>query len=370
MSAKSKGFTLIELLVVIAIIAILAAILFPVFAKAREKARMTSCLNNQRQLAMAFTLYAQDHDELLPTSDQAWGAISMDKGVLVCPTAGKKQANGYAYNSNVAGKALGELVDPTGAIITTDGASSATADAIANIIYTPSNIVFRHNGSASFIASYADGHVANETTINAAAFGLVQVGELKSTNDYNFNLTVDPSVVGTSAALAFTKTYSNGWQGTSIASGDLKLYNLGKNGYILYNHNNTGADIAKYPTSPTMTVARTGGANNAWMKFKWSIQGGAAGADPSGAVTGATYALTNTGDASVTHTLTVFCPQIFNSTRTFTIAVSTNSGAGKEAVASSSYTGVNSTVHQYEFKGNIKIITTGADSHVGAILID
>ncbi len=60
------GFTLIELLVVIAIIAILSAILFPVFAQAREKARQTSCLSNLRQSSLALVLYAQDFDESLP----------------------------------------------------------------------------------------------------------------------------------------------------------------------------------------------------------------------------------------------------------------------------------------------------------------
>src|SRR5438034_11408057 len=61
---KRRGFTLIELLVVIAIIAILAAILFPVFAQAREKARQTSCLSNLKQIGLASMMYRQHYDEL------------------------------------------------------------------------------------------------------------------------------------------------------------------------------------------------------------------------------------------------------------------------------------------------------------------
>ncbi len=61
---RRRGFTLIELLVVIAIIAILAAILFPVFARAREKARQTSCLSNAKQLALSQLMYVQDYDEM------------------------------------------------------------------------------------------------------------------------------------------------------------------------------------------------------------------------------------------------------------------------------------------------------------------
>jgi prepilin-type N-terminal cleavage/methylation domain-containing protein/prepilin-type processing-associated H-X9-DG protein len=65
---KSPGFTLIELLVVIAIIAILAAILFPVFARARENARRTSCMNNLKQLGLGVMQYIQDYDERYPQS--------------------------------------------------------------------------------------------------------------------------------------------------------------------------------------------------------------------------------------------------------------------------------------------------------------
>src|SRR5437867_7661083 len=69
--SRPRGFTLIELLVVIAIIAILAAILFPVFAQARAKARAASCMSNVRQTGLAFHMYVQDYDE---TSPSMWGS--------------------------------------------------------------------------------------------------------------------------------------------------------------------------------------------------------------------------------------------------------------------------------------------------------
>jgi prepilin-type N-terminal cleavage/methylation domain-containing protein/prepilin-type processing-associated H-X9-DG protein len=74
--SRSSGFTLIELLIVIAIIAILAAILFPVFATAREKARQTTCASNEKQLSLAFLQYATDFDETLPF---AYGANAADR---------------------------------------------------------------------------------------------------------------------------------------------------------------------------------------------------------------------------------------------------------------------------------------------------
>ena len=100
-SRSRSGFTLIELLVVIAIIAILAAILFPVFAQAREKARQTSCLSNTKQLGLAFMQYNQDYDEHLPNSYQGnpAGAAPNIGNTCVGDTSGKTgKIGGWMYS--------------------------------------------------------------------------------------------------------------------------------------------------------------------------------------------------------------------------------------------------------------------------------
>jgi len=79
---RRHGFTLIELLVVIAIIAILAAILFPVFARARGKARQTACLSNQKQIGLAFMMYADDYDETLPSSYYYQNGANSSRGYV------------------------------------------------------------------------------------------------------------------------------------------------------------------------------------------------------------------------------------------------------------------------------------------------
>lgn len=105
------GFTLIELLVVIAIIAILAAILFPVFAQVREKARTTSCLSNEKQLGLAFAQYNQDYDEKMPNGvnwyfpgGNGWASqiypYVKSVSVFRCADDTAISVVSYAYNSN------------------------------------------------------------------------------------------------------------------------------------------------------------------------------------------------------------------------------------------------------------------------------
>ncbi len=158
----NRGFTLIELLVVIAIIAILAAILFPVFARAREKARQTTCLNNQKQIATVVMMYAQDHEEMLPAASIVWTATNIDKGVLMCPTASRTTANSYIYNIGIDNKALGDFPNPSATVVNADG-DSATG-LLPNIGYDNTQINLRHSGYA--IGSFLDGHAMQSSKSN------------------------------------------------------------------------------------------------------------------------------------------------------------------------------------------------------------
>jgi prepilin-type N-terminal cleavage/methylation domain-containing protein/prepilin-type processing-associated H-X9-DG protein len=94
---KRRGFTLIELLVVIAIIAILAAILFPVFARAREKARSASCQNNLKQLAVALIQYVADYDSTFPIATTAMSGTA-DGLTLACCFSGLGGGTGWSDN--------------------------------------------------------------------------------------------------------------------------------------------------------------------------------------------------------------------------------------------------------------------------------
>ncbi len=99
---RKCGFTLIELLVVIAIIAILAAILFPVFARAREKGRQASCTNNVKQIILGMIQYVQDYDEKLPTGTSYWWAPQNTWGnTPIEPTGWHQNLMPYIKNAQV-----------------------------------------------------------------------------------------------------------------------------------------------------------------------------------------------------------------------------------------------------------------------------
>ncbi|MFO7946053.1 MAG: prepilin-type N-terminal cleavage/methylation domain-containing protein [Armatimonadota bacterium] len=180
-----KGFTLIELLVVIAIIAILAAILFPVFARAREKARQSSCLSNMKQIALGHLMYAQDYDErtvpclgyfnsdnLDPPRIQWWymrlDPYVKNEQIFYCPSISDHThsiAHGgaqnylcdYAMNTFIDNVRLAQIEEPAAVVLNCERANTYVR------IYNPPStsnayhaMHWDHNDGSNF--SFADGH--------------------------------------------------------------------------------------------------------------------------------------------------------------------------------------------------------------------
>jgi len=149
---KQEGFTLIELLVVIAIIAILASILFPVFARARAKARQTSCQSNMRQIALSILMYAQDYDSTMvfySTESQSYYWFHavypyvQDWQIFVCPEETLLNIGyGISY-PHIAwvggGAALAGIQRPASVMLLTDteGEDASRRQFQLNIAYCP-----------------------------------------------------------------------------------------------------------------------------------------------------------------------------------------------------------------------------------------
>ncbi len=145
-AAPHTGFTLIELLVVIAIIAVLAAILFPVFGAARTKARQTTCASNLRQIGLAMAMYVSDYDDTYPlgtfsmASGPWWDDVLLpytrNEQILVCPAHRRPNPSykwSYGLNWDLAGKFTGCTADASSTILSGDVAG------ISCIISYPSN---------------------------------------------------------------------------------------------------------------------------------------------------------------------------------------------------------------------------------------
>ena len=169
MKTLTRAFTLIELLVVIAIIAILAAVLYPVLAQAREKARQTTCLSNYHQIGQAIHMYASDYDGITPPDGGSFRGIIADSrpyikndGLFTCPDdfdlAEEGRPGSYRMPSRYQGKPLAcGWLDPYDTTITAQPADTPlTYEAEQDYADAAIRPTFRHQNGAQIL--YFDSH--------------------------------------------------------------------------------------------------------------------------------------------------------------------------------------------------------------------
>ena len=212
-STRRSGFTLIELLVVIAIIAILAAILFPVFQKVRENARRTACLSNEKQIGLAIMQYNQDNDETMPPGRTNYGSAKgwacqvypyvKSVGAFQCPDDGSvgKHATSFGLNSN-----FNYTTYVAGAPIQSATLPQFNSPAKTVVLFEVANS--GGNNTDYDITNIADGYV-NATRLNSDfAYG----GCSAAGNGYGGDYSPDGNNSSTSAgATATTMKYATGY---------------------------------------------------------------------------------------------------------------------------------------------------------------
>ncbi len=230
------AFTLIELLVVIAILAVLAAILVPIFAKAREKARQATCLANQRQIAIAMQMYTDDYDDKFfpDPATQAWSKALVaynEKQIYDCPSltgTGTNTAPEYGFNAKLFDMARGDIKDPASTIETGDLLRMKTVGNYA--IVGIDDLDFRHNKHVVIIAADGHGGISDEISLN----GMIVISLRDSSNATSIQL-LNADGSSRKTLLPFSNT---GYTEYASLSHDGKsvLYSEGDYGDLVYRY--------------------------------------------------------------------------------------------------------------------------------------
>jgi prepilin-type processing-associated H-X9-DG protein len=187
--SHNRGLAFIEILTILAVIWILGMFFWPLSTRHPEPARETTCMSNQRQIAVSIAMYAQDHKETLPLSSKVRVVLGVDIANMKCP-AKKEFHNNYLYNNRVSGLNLDKLIktaDPAAILLTVDGKTTIGPKRMfEDIYYTPADVEYRHYNKRINIyramASFADGHVESLTKITEPE-SWDKVGIINPSND-------------------------------------------------------------------------------------------------------------------------------------------------------------------------------------------